>query len=160
MSYNFLNFEWKDQEAGAPRPKDRADSEAFLANICLFFEKAILLNHVNFSGMNMPDDVVRRLCQGMYKSHFLAGIHLSDNGIKNNPALMSDILSIFGIDVDMFDGSAMKREFQCTAPEHQGVDPNETKAQAGFRQTVMPRRDHEEVQYHNDVYNSLQKYMR
>ena len=48
MSYNSLDF--------APESQGYEDSIEFMEHICIFFQEAKYLTHINFSGMNFGQE--------------------------------------------------------------------------------------------------------
>lgn len=53
LSYNKLEF--------SQRSQDRMYSQLFMDNIEKFFWEALFINHVNFSGMNLNEEQVKRM---------------------------------------------------------------------------------------------------
>jgi hypothetical protein len=74
LSYNVLNFENQDSS-------EYKSSQNFVKNIGFLFEKSIILNHVNISGMKIERNHLIELCKKIIISRLIMSVHLNDNGI-------------------------------------------------------------------------------
>lgn len=93
LSYNCLNFD----VVGSP---EYQHSQNFLDNMFTLFKNAKVLNHLNFSGINMPQEQMVTFCMSMKRAKFLMGVHLSDNGITQNEQYMEEVLQIFDLGLE------------------------------------------------------------
>jgi len=59
-----------------------------------------ILNHMNFSGMNLSEDYLRIILKCLSKSRLIMGIHLNDNGITKNNQLMLELMDILGLNIE------------------------------------------------------------
>lgn len=91
LSYNMLNFR-KNCVA------EFQASENFIKNIGMLLKKSMILNHVNFSGMEINKQNLMSLCNEMQNAKFLLAAHLNDNGITKDVDLLYELLDIFGLD--------------------------------------------------------------
>jgi len=115
LSYNSLIF---DETAKDPLPSDQ-----FIENLLEFIQTSRALNHLDISGMKLgrdynPDtcnfggDVERHtstaaivpLALACAESSYIAGVHMSDNGVRNDTELFLEILDIFGLSEKSLEG--------------------------------------------------------
>ena len=80
VSFSFNRLDFSDTGSD-----DERDSRDFIDAIKELILGGKILNHMNFSGMNMPADILRELCETVTKSPLLMSVHLSDLGINHNP---------------------------------------------------------------------------
>lgn len=92
LSYNQLDFR-------VPGSDDREYSEKTIFNLKALLDRAKILNHVNFSGMNITRSQMLSLCNCMNKCALLMGIHLNDNGINLNDSYFLEVLKVFDLGV-------------------------------------------------------------
>lgn len=88
LSYNKLSFH--DERSSAFKY-----SVASISNLKLLLKKARILNHVNFSGMNIEWSRLLDLCQCIVKAPLIMGVHLSDNNISQRMEYFLEILDVF-----------------------------------------------------------------
>jgi hypothetical protein len=58
----------------------------------------MILNHINFSGMEINKSNLMFLCTEIQNAKFLLAVHLNDNGITKDVDLFYELLDIFGLD--------------------------------------------------------------
>ena len=92
LSYNMLNFK-------KHCVVEFQASENFIKNVGMLLKKSMILNHVNFSGMEINKQNLMSLCKEMQNAKFLLAAHLNDNGITKDVDLMYELLDIFGLDI-------------------------------------------------------------
>lgn len=90
ISYNNLDFSREGS-------REYELSELVLEHLDTLFGDGIILNHFNASGMNLPQDKIKRLCESISKNKMLMSIHLNDNDITSDFNFMLEILDVFGI---------------------------------------------------------------
>ena len=90
LSYN--KFTFHDERSNAWKY-----SVAALENLKTLLEKARILNHVNFSGMNIELTRLVDLCHSMANSPLLMGIHLNDNEISTRMEYFLEVLDVFDL---------------------------------------------------------------
>ena len=89
LSYNSLYFDETN--------RDLPNSEEFLENFTEFLENTRMLNHLDISGMNFGKEELKALCATLSQSDTLISVHLSDNGLRSDQEMMSEVLDMFGI---------------------------------------------------------------
>ena len=90
LSYNKLNFYNKISE-------NYEYSVRTVENLKTLLKKAKILNHVNFSGMDIDPNYLTSLCRTMSDCPLLMGIHLNDNGINSQLNYFVEVLDIFNM---------------------------------------------------------------
>lgn len=103
LGYNRLRF--RADVAGidesllcGPEYAEHLASVEFVDLIANLMQSGRILNHVDFSGMNFDRHHLLRICESFTKSNLLMSFHMSDNGISSDPALLLQILELFGLD--------------------------------------------------------------
>lgn len=88
LSYNVLEFRRKGSV-------EYEQSAATIDHLQTLMKRAKILNHVNFSGMNIAPEYLLPLCQEMSKCSLLMGIHLNDNGVTSDIKFLLEVLDVF-----------------------------------------------------------------
>ena len=86
LSYNILKF--KKTADQTDYLTEHAGSVEFLDKIIMLLKTALVLNHVDFSGMNIDKEHLIFLCKNMADIRLLMGIHINDNGVIHDEDLM------------------------------------------------------------------------
>lgn len=90
ISYNSLTFDKNHQE-------DYIASREFVANMCEYFDKTEVLNHIDLSGLNFGAQQFSELMQSLPNVKFLEAVHLNDNLISEDLKLKKRLLEAFGV---------------------------------------------------------------
>lgn len=93
LSYNKLNFKQEGSE-------EYKCSEKTVINMKLLLQRAKILNHVSFSGMNLPKSQMLTLSEACANCPLLMGVHLNDNGINSTLEYALEVLSMFKIGLE------------------------------------------------------------
>ena len=62
-----------------------------------FLCETLIINHVNFSGMNLGYEQVMLILKLIKKCSFIVGIHLNNNGITLNNKYFKEVMRLFSI---------------------------------------------------------------
>lgn len=111
LSYNRLNFSRTDMPSFGYSIKA-------IENLRALMKKAKILNHVNFSGMNIPKSYMTRLCQAIVDCQLLMGVHLNDNGITLQQDYLAELCAILKLQVK----DAPKRRASLIEPDYNIAD--------------------------------------
>jgi hypothetical protein len=67
---------------GVSQKQDLQSSLEFIHNFEFYLRETKILNHLNLSGLGIPDKQLLLICDLCSKIHSLSAIHLSDLGIS------------------------------------------------------------------------------
>jgi len=125
-----------------------------LENITEFLKNAAILNHINFSGMGIPQQELTALCSNMNECPMLIGIHLDNNGIMDDQQFMHDILDLFGLGREDI-------PFRLRCDDHSQTKQPAFNKRASSHMIFYQQVDSQELQSLQEVRyaDSIQKYM-
>ena len=95
LSYNILQF--RDDNPGDP---NHIHSIAAFENLISLFRSAKVLNHVNFSGMNITGERLIQFTEELTNVTMIMGVHLNDCEINRNIDILTRMLQLFDLTLE------------------------------------------------------------
>ena len=68
-----------------------------MKNLKDFLAKSLLINHLKISGMAFNTATLYEIAESIARSPLLMSVHMSDNEVYRDYAMMNDILNLFNM---------------------------------------------------------------
>lgn len=138
LSYNRLSF-------ADPTSANYKHSDGAVTDLISLARDALILNHINFSGMGIARPQMMELCKALHASQLLMGVHLSDNGITSSIQYTLEILELFDLKlqdmprrkVDQIDPRYVQKEAQDLERLYENQQQNDDRDRVDIRKNIQ-----------------------